>query len=181
MFQTVAGLPQVFPGAAGARRASALRNHIERTHVNKRILLLVEDSPTDEAISLRELRKLAAADQVVVARDGAEALDYLFATGKHQGRASDNLWAAVILDMDLPKVSGLEVLRQVRADARTRYVPIVIFTASDAEEALIESYQSGCNSFVRKPVTAEKFQAAVSQAGKYWLHLNEPPPPGKAE
>jgi len=149
--------------------------------VETRILLLVEDNPADEALGVRELRKLAGADPVVVARDGAEALDYLFATGKHAGRAPSDPPAVVILDLDLPKLSGLEVLKRVRADARTRHIPIVIFSSSEAEEDLIKSYPSGANSFVRKPATATEFQAAVRQVGAYWLLLNEPPPLRRAE
>jgi len=148
--------------------------------VGKRIILLVEDSPADEALSVRELQKLAGPPEVVVARDGAEALDYLFAAGKYEGRAPGDLPAVVILDLHLPLASGLEVLQRARADPRTRCVPIVIFTSSESDEELVRAYQLGCNSFVRKAATAAEFRAAMGQMGSYWLFLNQPPPFGRA-
>ncbi len=148
--------------------------------MEKGTLLLVENNLEDEAICLRGLREHAEADQVVVARDGAEALDYLFATGKHAGRVPSGPPVAVLLSLDLPQASGLEVLRRVRANARTRFIPIVLVTSSHAVEDRNEGYRSGCNSFVRKPVAAAVFQAAVSQLGMYWLLLNEPRSSGRA-
>ena len=139
-------------------------------------ILLVEDNPDDEELILRSLRNFNLANTVEVVRDGAEALDYLFATGAHAGRDADELPTLILLDLKLPKVNGLEVLQRVRADARTKLVPVVILTSSDEENDIIESYSRGTNSFVRKPVEFADFGEAVRQVGLYWLLVNEPPP-----
>ena len=139
-------------------------------------ILLVEDNPDDEALTLRALQKNNILNEVVVARDGEEALDYLFARGSFGGRDVRDLPAVVLLDLKLPKVDGHEVLRQVRADERTRHVPVVILTTSREEQDVVESYGSGANSYVRKPVDFSEFVRAVGQLGVYWLMLNEAPP-----
>jgi two-component system, response regulator len=141
--------------------------------MEKKIILLVEDNPDDEALTLRALKKSNIRNEVVVVRDGAEALDYLFAAGAHAGRVLPQL---VLLDLNLPKVGGLEVLRRLRADRRTGLLPAVILTSSNEERDLIEGYRLGTNSYVRKPVDFDQFIEAVRQLGLYWLVLNEPPP-----
>ena len=140
--------------------------------MDKRPILLVEDNPDDEVLTLRAFKKNLVANSVVVARDGQEALDYLSATG-------NELPAVILLDLKLPKVSGLEVLKRVRADARTRRVPVVILTSSKEDSDLIAGYDLGCNSYIRKPVDFDKFVEAAGQLGLYWLVINEPPPPGR--
>ncbi|MCK9983548.1 MAG: hypothetical protein AzoDbin1_00020 [Azoarcus sp.] len=135
--------------------------------MDNRIVLLVEDNADDEALTLRALRKHNITN-VVVKRDGAEALDYLL--------GDDVLPAVVLLDLKLPKVDGLEVLRRLRADARTRILPVVILTSSKEESDLLEGYGRGANSYIRKPVDFVAFMEAVRQLGVYWLALNEPPP-----
>lgn len=139
-------------------------------------ILLVEDNPDDEALTLRALRKNRIANEVVVAHDGAEALDYLFGTGAYAGRDARLPPQVVLLDLKLPKVEGLEVLRRLRADPRTRLLPVVILTSSKEDRDLVESYGRGANSYVRKPVDFGAFLEAVRQLGLYWLVLNEPPP-----
>lgn len=139
-------------------------------------ILLVEDNPDDEALTLRAFRKNNIRNDVIVARDGVEALDYLFATGQHSGRDVSDLPQVVLLDLKLPRIDGLEVLRRVRADDRTRLLPIVILTSSKEERDLIEGYRLGCNSYVRKPVDFDEFIEAARQLGLYWLLMNEAPP-----
>jgi two-component system response regulator len=141
-----------------------------------KVILLVEDNPDDEALTLRAFKKNNIKNGVVVARDGAEALDYLFGTGRHAGRDITDLPQVMLLDLKLPKVDGLEVLRRVRADARTRLLPIVILTSSKEEQDLMTGYRLGCNSYVRKPVNFDEFVEAARQLGLYWLVLNESPP-----
>jgi two-component system response regulator len=141
-----------------------------------RVILMVEDNPDDVALTMRALRKSRIMNEVVVVGDGAEALDYLFGTGKYEGREVRDLPALVLLDLKLPKVDGLEVLRRLRADPRTRLLPVVIFTSSKEERDLVDGYNLGANSYVRKPVDFSEFVEAVSQLGMYWLLLNEPPP-----
>ncbi len=139
-------------------------------------ILLVEDSPDDEALTLRALRKNNIHNEVVVAHDGVEALDYLFGTGIHADRDLGVMPQVVLLDLKLPKVDGLEVLRRLRSDARTRLLPVVILTSSTQEEDRIAGYGLGANSYVRKPVDFAQFIEAVRQLGLYWLILNEPVP-----
>jgi len=139
-------------------------------------ILLVEDNPDDEALTLRAFRKNNIKNDVVVARDGAEALDYLFGTGAHAGRDPADMPQVVLLDLKLPKIDGMEVLRRIRADERTRVLPVVILTSSKEEQDLINGYRLGCNSYVRKPVNFDQFLDAARQLGLYWLLLNEPPP-----
>jgi len=136
----------------------------------------VEDDPDDEALTLRALRRANVGNEIVVVRDGAEALDYLFHTGAWAGKASDLLPHVVLLDLKLPKIDGLEVLRRIRADTRTRLLPVVILTSSNEERDRVEGYRLGANSYVRKPVEFGAFAEAVRTLGLYWLLLNEPPP-----
>jgi two-component system response regulator len=140
------------------------------------VILLVEDNPDDEALTLRALKKNNITNGVVVARDGVEALDYLFGTGSHAGRNLNSLPQVVLLDLKLPKVDGLEVLRRVRADERTKLLPVVILTSSNEEQDRLMGYGLGANSYVRKPVDFGQFIEAVRQLGLYWLLLNERPP-----
>lgn len=144
--------------------------------MSDKIILLVEDNPDDEALTLRALEKNNIKNEVVVARDGAEALDYLFATGAYAGRDTSVLPQVTLLDLKLPKVDGLEVLRRVRADKRTHCLPVVILTSSNEEKDLINGYSLGANSYIRKPVDFAQFIEAVRQLGLYWLVLNEVPP-----
>jgi len=137
-----------------------------------RIILLVEDNPGDEALTLRALKKNNIRNEVVVARDGVEALDYLFGTGKFAGRGPQQLPELVLLDLKLPKVDGVEVLRRIRNDERTRLLPVIVLTSSLEERDVVESYANGCNSYVRKPVNFTEFTEAVRQLGLYWLVIN---------
>ena len=143
---------------------------------NSRIILLVEDNPDDEALTLRALKQHNIANDVVVARNGAEALDYLFGTGAYAGRDLADSPAVVLLDLKLPKIDGLEVLKRVRTDERTKRLPVVILTSSGEEEDKSQGYDLGANSYIRKPVSFEQFSEAVRQLGLYWLILNEAPP-----
>jgi len=144
--------------------------------MESKIILLVEDNPDDEALTLRALKKNNIMNEVVVARDGAEALDYLFRRGMHADRDLLKQPALTLLDLKLPKVDGLEVLRQLRADPRTQLLPVVILTSSKEEQDLINGYRLGANSYIRKPVDFDQFIHAVWQLGLYWLVLNEQPP-----
>lgn len=139
------------------------------------VILLVEDNPDDEALTLRALKKVKLMNDVKVARDGVEALDMLMGTGSCAGQPP-LVPQVVLLDLKLPKVDGLEVLRRLRAEPRTRRQPVVILTSSKEEKDLIESYELGANSYVRKPVDFNQFVEAVNQLGLYWLVLNQPPP-----
>ncbi len=138
-------------------------------------ILLVEDNPDDEALTLRAFARNGIR-QVHIARDGVEALDYLFARGPHAGRDLARQPAVTLLDLKLPRLDGMEVLRQLRADARTRALPVVILTSSREEQDLARSYGLGANSYIRKPVDFQQFVEAVRQIGAYWLILNENPP-----
>jgi len=142
-------------------------------------ILLVEDNPDDEELTLRAFEKIGVANRIAVARDGQEALDYLFATGPHAGRDPRDLPGVVLLDLKLPKIDGHEVLRRIRADPRTRLLPVVIVTSSREDQDLVNGYALGCNSYVRKPVDFSRFAEAARQLGLYWLLLNERPPAGK--
>jgi two-component system response regulator len=155
---------------------SLYRESAQEANMEDKVILLVEDNPDDEALTLRAFKKNNIKNGVVVARDGAEALDYLFGTGRHAGRDITDLPQVMLLDLKLPKVDGLEVLRRVRADARTRLLPIVILTSSREEQDLMTGYRLGCNSYVRKPVNFDEFVEAARQLGLYWLVLNEAPP-----
>jgi len=140
------------------------------------VILLVEDNPDDEALTLRALKKNNIANQVVVARDGSEALEYLFGTGKYSERDPTVTPHVVLLDLKLPKIDGLEVLWQLRGDKRTKLIPVVILTSSNEEQDRFTGYDLGANSYVRKPVDFNKFIEAVRQLGMYWLVFNERPP-----
>ena len=141
-----------------------------------KVILLVEDNPDDEALTLRALTRNGVRHHVQIARDGVEALDYLFGRGEYQGRAANPSPTVILLDLKLPRVDGLEVLRQIRANERTRFLPVVILTSSREEQDLIEGYSLGVNSYIRKPVDFGQFTEAVRQLGAYWLSLNEDPP-----
>jgi CheY-like chemotaxis protein len=145
--------------------------------VHQRIILLVEDNPDDELLTLRALRKSNFHNPVTVVRDGAEALEYLFVQGRHADRDPEIRPQVILLDLHLPRLDGLEVLRRLRAHERTRTLPVVVLTSSKEERDLVESYQLGVNSFVHKPVDVTAFFDAVRQLGMYWLVLNELPPP----
>ena len=138
-------------------------------------ILLVEDNPDDELLTRRALRKSNVCNEMVVARDGAEALDYLFATGAYKGRNPLAMPQVVLLDLDLPKVDGLEVLRRIRSDERTKRLPTVILTSSEDQQDLVEGYGFGANGYVRKPLDLAQFRAAVQKLGLYWVVLNEVP------
>ena len=141
----------------------------------RKVILLVEDNPDDEALTMRALRKHNVTNQIVVAHDGAEALDWLFATGQHADRDTDVIPQVILLDLKLPKIDGLEVLRRIRSDERTHLLPIVILTSSKEEEDILTGYRLGANSYVRKPVDFVEFTDAVRQLGLFWLLLNQPP------
>lgn len=141
-----------------------------------KLILLVEDDPQDEEMTLRALRKANIANEIVVARDGNAALDFLFGAGEHAGRDVSRLPAVILLDIKLPKVSGLEVLERIRADERTRLAPVVMLTSSSEEQDKVRSYRLGANSYVRKPVEFGAFVEAVAQLGLYWVLFNETPP-----
>jgi len=141
-----------------------------------RTILLVEDNRDDEELTIRALRKNNIINEVVVARDGVEALDYLFGTGAYAGRDPWDLPQIVLLDLNLPKIDGLQVLRRLREDERTKYLPVVILTSSREEQDLLRGYQLGANSYIRKPVDFVQFTEAVKQLGLYWLVLNETMP-----
>ena len=144
--------------------------------MSTKAILLVEDNPDDEALTLRAFRKNNISNEVIVARDGVEALDYLFGSGKFTGRDTGSLPQVVLLDLKLPKLDGLEVLRRIRAEELTRTLPVVVLTSSKEDQDLISSYRLGCNSYVRKPVNFEEFLDAARNLGLYWLLLNETPP-----
>ncbi len=142
----------------------------------EKVILLIEDNPDDEELTLRALAKCGINNRVVVCRDGADALNYVFGRGDYEGRDPADYPAITLLDLKLPKVDGLTVLERIRGDARTRLMPVAILTSSRLEEDLIRSYQLGVNSYVRKPVKSELFVEAIRQLGVYWLTLNQPPP-----
>jgi two-component system response regulator len=144
--------------------------------MDSKVILLVEDNPDDEALTLRAFVKSNIANQVVVARDGVEALDFLFGTGAYAGRDLRVQPQVILLDLKLPKLDGLEVLRRLRDDARTTLLPVVILTSSKEEQDIIQSYRLGANSYIRKPVDFLQFIEAVRQLGLYWLVLNEAAP-----
>lgn len=139
------------------------------------VILLVEDNPNDQLLGIRALQSQKITNELITAQDGVEALEYLFGTGRYAGRDVNNVPALILLDLKLPKVSGLEVLRQLRADPRTALVPVVILTSSAEEVDIAAGYSSGCNSYIRKPVDFTEFTEAVKTLGMYWLILNERP------
>jgi CheY-like chemotaxis protein len=145
--------------------------------MNEKTILLVEDNPDDEALTLRAFKKNSIKNLVVVARDGVEALDYLFGSGMYSDRDTSLTPAVILLDLKLPKIDGLEVLRRLRAARETRLIPVVVLTSSKEEQDILNSYRLGANSYIRKPVDFQKFSEAVGQLGVYWLALNEPPAP----
>lgn len=140
------------------------------------VILLVEDNPDDEALTLRALHKNKITNEVVVAHDGVQALDYVFGTGAYAGRDTSISPQIILLDLKLPKIDGLEVLRRLRADSRTKLTPVVILTSSREERDLLAGYGFGANSYVQKPVDFDQFAEAVRYLGLYWLVLNQPPP-----
>ena len=144
--------------------------------MDKTLILLVEDNPDDEMLTLRALKNNHIVNEVAVVRDGVEALDYLFAGGAYAGRDTGIMPEVTLLDLKLPKLDGLEVLRRMRADDRTRLLPVVVLTSSSEEQDLISSYSLGANSYILKPVDFTQFTRAIQQLGLYWLVLNEPPP-----
>jgi len=139
-------------------------------------ILLIEDNPSDIDLTIRAFERSRIANELVVAEDGQEALDYLWGLGKWEGRDILELPALTLLDLKLPKIAGLDVLRRIRADARTRRIPVVILTSSKEEQDVAASYDLGVNSYIRKPVDFTQFASAAEQLGLYWLLLNEPPP-----
>ena len=141
-----------------------------------KMVLLVEDNSTDEKLTARAFKKCNLRNEIAVVRDGAEALEYLFCTGEYKGRDPKELPAVILLDLKLPRVDGLEVLRRIRADERTRLLPVVILTASKEEEDIIRVYSLGANAYVHKPVDFAEFVEASRALGLFWLLLNEPPP-----
>ncbi|MCU0537639.1 MAG: response regulator [Hydrococcus sp. Prado102] len=144
--------------------------------MKEKMILLVEDNPDDEALTLRAFKKSNILNEVVVARDGVQALDFLFATGTYSDRDVNIMPQIVLLDIKLPKIDGLEVLRRLRSDERTKMLPVIILTSSKEEQDLINGYKFGCNSYIRKPVDFSQFSESIRQLGLYWLVLNETPP-----
>jgi CheY-like chemotaxis protein len=140
------------------------------------VILLVEDNPDDEALTIRALKRHHIRNEIVIAHDGVEALDYLFGTGQYAGRNVGSPPAVVLLDLKMPRIDGLEVLRRIRDDDRTKLLPVVVLTTSSEEQDLIDSYSLGCNSYIRKPVDFLQFSEAIRQLGMYWLLMNQPPP-----
>ncbi|MFL5812541.1 MAG: response regulator [Bdellovibrionia bacterium] len=138
-----------------------------------KVILLVEDNPDDEKLTIRALKKQNIQNDVIVARDGVEAIDYLFGQGKYEGRDLDDLPQVVLLDLKLPKLNGLDVLKRIREDERTHAIPVVVLTTSSEERDIVDSYNLGANSYVRKPVDFVEFAEAVKTLGMYWLLLNE--------
>ncbi|GLI38683.1 response regulator [Geobacter hydrogenophilus] len=144
--------------------------------MSEKMILLVEDNSDDEALTIRALKMNNLLNEIVVARDGAEALDFLFGTGAYAGRDTTNMPELVLLDLNLPKLSGLDVLKRIRSDARTQLLPVVVLTTSDEDRDRVDSYRLGANSYIGKPVNFEEFSKSVRQLGVYWLALNIGPP-----
>jgi two-component system response regulator len=144
--------------------------------MNKKLILLVEDNPDDEELTLRAIKQCNCYHELVVTRDGEEVLDYLFGTGKYAGRSLTHLPNLILLDLKLPKIGGLEVLERLRADPRTSRIPVVVLTSSNEAIDIQSSYTLGANSYIRKPVEFKHFSAAMQQVTQYWMQLNETPP-----
>jgi len=142
---------------------------------SNQLILLVEDNPDDAELTIRALTKNRVAAEVVVVREGVDALDFLFATGAYSGRDREVVPDLILLDLELPKLKGLEVLRRLRADRRCKLVPVVVMTLSNEEQEIVEAYQLGANSYVRKPVDFDRFNELLHHLGRYWLEFNEPP------
>jgi two-component system response regulator len=142
----------------------------------EKMILLVEDNPDDEELTIRALKQAKIANEIVIARDGSEALDFLFGRGRYQGRDLARKPAVILLDLKLPKLGGLEVLERLRADSGSKLIPVVVLTSSSEDEDMLKSYKLGANSYVRKPVEFGAFANAVAQLGLYWMLLNEPAP-----
>ncbi len=140
-------------------------------------ILIVEDTPEDLELALRALRKANLANQIQIARDGAEAVDFIFGEGAHLGRQLENGPKVILLDLKLPKIDGMEVLRRIKSDPRTKSIPVVVLTSSKEQKDVVESYQLGVNSYIVKPVNFEGFAKAVQDLGMYWVLLNQPPQP----
>jgi two-component system, response regulator len=141
-------------------------------------ILLVDDSPEDAELTIRALRRYKIANEIQIAEDGAEALDFLFCRGAFEGRSPCHRPKLVLLDLKLPKISGMEVLRAIRADERTKAIPVVVLTSSKEERDVIDGYKLGVNAYAQKPVDFEKFSETVRQIGMFWMLVNQPPPPG---
>ena len=144
--------------------------------MKSKTILLVEDNPSDVKLTKRALEQNQITNELVVAEDGQEALDYLFGSGQYAGRDTRDIPAVVLLDLKLPRIEGLEVLKEIRKNKTTSLLPVVILTSSDQEQDLVSSYKLGANSYIRKPVDFRQFTEAVRNLGMYWLLLNEPPP-----
>jgi len=142
-------------------------------------ILLVEDSPQDLELALRALKKANVTNRVEVARDGAEALDFIFCEGPHSARSIENVPKVILLDLKLPKVDGIEVLQRIKGDERTRMIPVVVLTSSQEQRDVVETYRLGVNSYIVKPVNFESFAKAVQELGLYWVLLNQPPRAGQ--
>ena len=144
--------------------------------MNEKIILLVEDNPDDEELTIRSLRKANITNQIQVAQDGEEALQFLFCEGKYKDRDPARKPTVVLLDLKLPKLNGIDVLKQMRADPRTMLIPVVVLTSSSEDEDMLNSYESGANSYIRKPVDFAAFAEVVTQLGVYWMLHNQSPP-----
>jgi two-component system, response regulator len=143
-------------------------------------ILLVEDSPDDAELTMLAFQEGNICNKIALTQDGEEAIDYLFGTGKYEGREENVLPAVILLDLNLPKIGGLDVLRRIRADARTSCLPVVVLTSSKEDEDIVSSYKLGANAYVRKPVDYNRFVEAAKTLGLFWLVINEPPPPGRS-
>jgi two-component system response regulator len=152
---------------------------VKEEKMEEKIILLVEDNPDDVELTIRAFKKSNIGNKVVVAKDGVEALDFLFGTGVHTGRDVKELPVVILLDLKLPKIDGMEVLKRIRQNESTRLLPVVILTSSAEDKDKINGYTLGCNSYVRKPVNFDQFAEAIKNLGLYWLIWNEPPPAGK--
>ena len=144
--------------------------------MSEKTILLVEDNPDDEEFTLRALHRAHVSNEIVVARDGSEAINYLFGIHEHVGRDLSSMPAVVLLDLKLPKLNGIDVLRRIRSHPLTKFIPVVVLTSSNEDEDMLNSYESGANSYVRKPVEFASFASAVARLGIYWMLLNEPAP-----